>query len=132
MRKMIKGNPRRKPPEPVDHSEIEGWIGGVMPRLQAAVSALDDLICTDLSGLTYGVKFSRAFYGLPDLGWVIEVAAYHKTFNVLFLGGAEFGDPPPLGETSRMRFVKLDSIDDIGRDDLRGWIGEAGRTPGWA
>ena len=67
--------------------------------------------------------------GLPDLGWIIELAAYHVSVNVLFLGGADFDDPPPLGNVDRTRYIKLTDIDEV--PTLQGWIEEAARTPGW-
>jgi hypothetical protein len=49
----------------------------------------------------YAVKYKRAFYGLPELGWIIEIAPYDVSVNVVFLGGADFDPPPPLGTTNR-------------------------------
>jgi hypothetical protein len=36
-------------------------------------------------------------------GWIIELAAYDVSVNVVFLGGADFYSPPPLGTTGRNR-----------------------------
>jgi hypothetical protein len=75
MRKEIEGNPRRKPPEPsAEHSDIEDWFGRLMPYLQPIVKLLDKSIRAVVPGLHYAVKYKRAFYGLPGLGWIIEIA----------------------------------------------------------
>jgi hypothetical protein len=37
----------------------------------------------------HAVKWKRAFYGLPGLGWIIEIAPYDVSVNVFFLGGAD-------------------------------------------
>jgi hypothetical protein len=37
---------------------------------------LDELIRALVPGLHYAVKWKRAFYGLPELGWIIEIAPY--------------------------------------------------------
>jgi hypothetical protein len=50
---------------------------------------------------------------------------------VVFLGGADFDPPPPLGTTDRTRYVKVTSLADAERPDLRDWIKQAGHTPGW-
>jgi hypothetical protein len=102
-----------------------------MPHLQPIVRALDDLICASIPGLHYAVKWKRPYYGLPDLGWIIELAAYDVSVNVVFLGGAEFNSPPPLGTTGRTRYVKVTSLEETQGTDLHGWIEEASRTPGW-
>src|SRR3546814_18240158 len=62
---------------------------------------LDALIRKTIPGLQYAVKWKKAYYGLPKLGWVIEMVAYDVSVNVVFLGGADFKPPPPLGDTDR-------------------------------
>ena len=110
---------------------IDELFGRVMPHVQPLVRVLDELICDTVPGLQFGVKFSRPFYGLPDHGWIIELASYHLSVNVVFLGGADFDSPPPLGTVGRSRYVKLTAVDDVLRPELRDWIEQAGRTSGW-
>ena len=102
-----------------------------MPDLQPIVKQLDESIRKTVPGLDYAVKWKRAYYGLPELGWIIEIAAYDVSVNVLFLGGADFESPPPLGTTDRTRFIKVTSLDEAQRPELQKWIEQAGRTPGW-
>jgi hypothetical protein len=92
---------------------------------------LDQSIRATVPGLDYAVKWKRAYYGLPGLGWVIELAAYDVSVNVLFLGGADFESPPPLGTTDRTRYFKVTSLEEAQRPELREWMEQAGRTPGW-
>jgi hypothetical protein len=95
MRKAPKANSARTPPVPSDsHAEIEDWmIGSVMPRLHPIVQRLDELIRETIPGLQYAIKWKKAYYGLPEHGWIIEMVAYDVSVNVVFFGGAEF-DPP--------------------------------------
>jgi hypothetical protein len=132
MPKAIKGNAGRKPPEPAaNHSDIEDWFRRQMPHLQPIVKRLDDTIRATIPGLHYAVKWKRPYYGLPELGWLIEMAAYDVSVNVVFLGGADFESPPPLGTTDRARYIKVATVEEVQRPELRNWIEEAGRTPGW-
>lgn len=132
MAKVLKGDSNRKPPVPSEsHADIDAWMRRVMPDLQPLVAELDRMIRASLPGLHYAVKWRRAYYGLPDLGWVIEMAAYDVSVNVVFLGGRDFDPPPPLGTVGRTRYVKLRSLEDARQPELRGWIEQAGRTPGW-
>jgi hypothetical protein len=132
MPKVIKGDARRKPPEPsAGHADVEHWFGLLMPNLQPIVRRLDESIRAVVPGLHYGVKFKRAFYGLPELGWIIELAPYDVSVNVVFLGGADFDSPPPLGTTGRTRYIKVTTLDQAQGPQLREWIEQAGRTPGW-
>jgi hypothetical protein len=132
MPKVIKGNSRRKPPEPsAEHSDIEYWCRRLVPDLQPIVTALDETIQEAVPDLHYAVKFKRAFYGLPELGWIIEIAPYDVSVNVVFLGGANFESPPPLGTVDRTRYVKVTTLEETKGSELRDWIEEAASTPGW-
>jgi hypothetical protein len=132
MPKAIKGIAGRKPPEPSpEHSDIDAWFGRLMPYLQPIVRRLDESIRATLPGLQYAVKWRRAYYGLPGLGWIMEIAPYDVSVNLVFFGGADFDPPPPLGTTDRTRYVKLTSLEEGQRSELHEWIEQAGRTPGW-
>lgn len=132
MPKAIKGNARRKPPEPsANHSDIDDWFRRQMPHLPPIVERLDELIRATIPGLSFAVKGKRPYYGLPELGWVIELAAYDVSVNVVFLGGADFDSPPPLGTTDRTRYIKVTSLEEAQRPELQKWIEQAGRTSGW-
>jgi hypothetical protein len=102
-----------------------------MPHLQPIVKLLDQSIRTTIRGLEYAVKWKRPYYGLPELGWIIELAAYDISVNVVFLGGADFDYPPPLGTADRTRYFKVTTLEDVQRPELHKWIEEASRTPGW-
>jgi hypothetical protein len=130
--KPVTGNARRRPPEPAaDHAGVDAWIDEQMPRLQAILRDVDESIRDLVPGVHFAVKFKRAFYGLPELGWIVELAPYDVSANVLFLGGADFNPPPPLGTNGRTRYVKLTDLDDAQDPELHNWIQQAGHTPGW-
>lgn len=131
MAKTRKPSSTRKPPEPSDsHAEIEDWIRRVMPDLHPIVKRLDQTIRQTIPGLQYAVKWRKAYYGLPELGWIIEMVAYDVSVNVVFLGGAEFNPPPPLG-SDRSRYVKVKGLDEVQEPELQGWIEQAAGVPGW-
>jgi len=132
MPKTVKGNAGRKPPEPsAGHADIDEWFGRLMPQLNPIVKELDTTIRAAIPDLQYAVKYKRAFYGLPELGWIIELAPYDVSVNVVFYGGADFDPAPPLGTVDRTRYVKLTALEGVQRPELRKWIDQAGRTPGW-
>ena len=122
----------RKPPVPTDrHAEIEDWVRSVMPALHPIVQRLDELIREAIPGLQYAVKWKKAYYGLPDLGWIIEMVAYDVSANVVFFGGAELDPPPPLGTTDRSRYVKVKTLEEAQGPEMHKWVEQAGRVPGW-
>ena len=132
MAKTRKPYSTRQPPVPSEsHADIEDWVRRVMPDVHPIVKRLDELIRETVPGLQYAVKWKQAYYGLPELGWIIEMVAYAVSVNVVFLGGAEFDPPPPLGTTDRSRYVKLTTLDEAQRPEMHTWIEQAGRVSGW-
>jgi hypothetical protein len=123
----------RKPPVLIDsHAEIEDWMTRrVMPDLHPFVERLDESIRETIPGLQFAVKWKRAYYGLPELGWIIEMAPYDVSVNVVFFGGADFGPPPPLGTSDRSRYVKLTTPEEAEGSEIHTWIEQAGHVPGW-
>lgn len=102
-----------------------------MPDLQPIVQKLDVMIRETLPGLQFAVKWKKAFYGLAEHGWIIEIVAYDVSVNVVFHGGADFDSPPPLGDTDRSRYVKVKSLEDVEGPEMRAWIEQSGRVAGW-
>jgi hypothetical protein len=132
MEKQRKPGSARKPPLPSEgHGDVEHWISRVMPDLRPIVESLDGQIRERIPELGYAVKWKRPFYGLPDLGWIIEMVAYDVSVNVVFLGGADFDSPPPLGDTNRSRYVKVKTLEEAQVAEMTAWIEQAARVPGW-
>ena len=132
MPKTRKPGTVRKPPEPSDsHAEIEHWARSVMPDLQPIVMSLDDLIRETIPGLQYAIKWKKAYYGLPERGWIIEMVAYDVSVNVVFHGGADFDSRPPLGDTDRSRYVKVTTLVEAQRPEMKSWVEQAAGVAGW-
>jgi hypothetical protein len=132
MAKARKENAARTPPVASDsHADIADWIRRVMPDLYPIVKRLDELIRDTIPELEYAVKWKKAYYGLPELGWIIEMVAYDVSVNVVFFGGAEFDPPPPLGSTERTRYVKVTTLEEAKGPEMHTWVNQAGRVPGW-
>lgn len=133
MGKTIKPLGSRKPPEPSESpAGVDEWMRKVMPDLQPIVAELDASIRDSIPNLRYAVKWSKAHYGAPDLGWVIEMVAYHVSVNIVFYAGANFDDPPPLGTTGQTRYVKIRSLEEVRTPEVQRWIEQAGSFPGWS
>lgn len=132
MRRTAGAGSSRKPPVPTEsHAEIEDWMRRVMPDLHPLVQHLDESIRDAIPGLQYAVKWKKAYYGLPDYGWIIEMVAYDVSVNLVFFGGADFDPPPPLGSEGRSRYVKMKSLEETQQRLLRTWLEQAARVPGW-
>ena len=130
--KTLKPLTTKKAPEATDsHATVDDWIRRVMPDLHPIVERLDELICETIPGLQYAVKWKKAYYGLPDQGWIIEMVAYDVSVNVVFFGGADFDPPPPLGTVGRSRYMKVKTLEEAQEPLMRKWIQQARRARGW-
>ena len=43
----------------------------------------------------------------------------------------DFDPPPPLGTTDRSRYVKIATLEEAQRPELRDWLEQAAREAGW-
>ena len=41
-------------------------------------------------GFSTPIKWKKAYYGVSELGWIIEMVAYDVSVNVVFFGGSGF------------------------------------------
>lgn len=131
MSKAPKADSSRRPPKPSSsHAEIDEWIRGVRPDLNPIVSHLDSSIRRAVPKAHYAIKWNKAYYGLPRLGWIIEIVAYNVSVNIVFLGGSAFDDPPALG-SGRSRYVKLRTLEEAKAPEIQAWIKQAARVSGW-
>ena len=98
MEKQRKPLSTKKPPIPsTDHSIISNWIKNEnMPAMQPLVQLIDALIVQNIPNAYFSLKWGNAFYGTPDLGWLIELGVYAKSMNIIFLNGANFLRKPLL------------------------------------
>jgi hypothetical protein len=141
-RRSVKENAMKRAPKPLstrrapvpsdDHADIDDWMRRLVPDLQPIVQTLDDSIRETIPGLRYAVKWKRAYYGVPEHGWVIEMVAYDVSVNMVFFGGAGFDPPPPLGTTDGTRYVKVKTLDEAQGPEMRRWIEQAAHVPGWS
>ena len=121
----------KKPPaSDENHALIETWIANSKPGLNPIVSELDQLIRAQLSNPRYAIKWGKAYYGTPELGWCIELVAYDVSVNVVFLNGSSLTQPPEAG--GETRYVKIRSREELQSEQLQAWIKESCKLPGWA
>jgi len=133
MKNKRKSLSTKKPPIPIaDHKIIKDWMDNrIMPGIKPMISKIDILIGELIPNLQYAIKWGNAYYGTKDLGWIIEVAAYGVSVNLVFLGGAKFDPKPPMGTGEETRYVKLRKMNELEDPELINFIKQAGRLNGW-
>ena len=133
MEKQRKPLSTKKTPIPSDdYKIIEDWMANrIMPGMQAMIKKIDSLIHDSIPNLQYAIKWGNAYYGTKELGWLIEVAAYAVSANIVFLSGAGFNPQPPLGTGEQTRYIKLKTMDEIQDQKIIDYIRQAGKISGW-
>ena len=132
MAKKLKPLSSKKAPTASEsHAVINEWIRSVMPDLHPVVKRLDELICKTIPGLQFAVKWKKAYYGLPEQGWIIEMVAYDVSVNVVFFGGVDFDPPPSLGSVGRSRYIKVKTLEEVEEPSVLKWIEQARGVHGW-
>lgn len=133
MNKQRKPLSTKKPPIPSnDHKLIEDWTKNrIMPGIKPIIKEIDSLIHNSISNLNYAIKWGNAYYGTNELGWIIEVAAYDVSANIVFLNGAAFDPQPALGTGGETRYIKLKTIDELNDLSVNDFIRQAANHNGW-
>lgn len=133
MKEHRKSLSTKKPPIAInDHKIIKDWMDNrTMPGILPMIKKIDDLIGELIPNLHYAIKWGNAYYGTKDLGWLIEVAAYDVSVNIVFLNGAAFDPQPPMGTGEETRYVKLRTMNELEDQKLINFIMQAGRLNGW-
>ena len=133
MEKQRKPLSTKKPPIPSnEHKVIEDWMASrIMPRIQPIIKKIDSLIHDSIPNLQYAIKWGNAYYGTNELGWLIEVASYDVSANIVFLNGAAFDPQPPLGTGGETRYIKLKTIDELNDQPVIDFIKQAATLDGW-
>ncbi len=133
MDKQRKPLSTKKPPIPSnDHKVIKDWMANrIMPGIQPMIKKIDNMIHDSIPNLQYAIKWGNAYYGTNELGWLIEVAAYDVSANIVFLNGATFDPQPPLGTGGETRYIKLKTIEELDDQLVIDFIKQAGSLDGW-
>ena len=132
MDKQRKALSTKKPPVlSNEYKVIEDWMANrIMPGIQPLTIKIDSLIHDSIPNLQYAIKWGNAYYGTRELGWLIEVAAYDVSVNIVFLNGAAFDPQPTLG-TGETRYLKFRTIEELNSHPIIDFIKQAGRLDGW-
>lgn len=133
MKNQPKSLSTKKPPIPSkDYTIIEDWMANrIMPSLNPMIKKIDTLIHNSIPNLHYAIKWGNAYYGTEELGWLIEVAAYDVSANIVFLNGAAFDPQPPLGTGIETRYIKITTIDSLNEKSLIVFMKQAMSMAGW-
>lgn len=120
----------KKPPAPNENHEIIiDWIANAKPALNPILTELDKQIRQQLKDPRYAIKWGKAYYGTPELGWCMELVAYDVSVNLVFLNGERLSQPPEVG--GETRYVKIRTLGEAQSPQVLGWIHNSTQANGW-
>jgi hypothetical protein len=129
--KTVKPLSSKKPPVPTESLDsINEWIDDSRPKVNPLVKKLDSLVRANLKNPRYAVKWGNAYYGSVGKGWLIQLAAYDVSVNIVFLNGEKLLNPPELG--GETRYIKLTNLGDVQSTQLVNWVKESCSIKGWS
>ena len=128
-----KASSTRKPPEPSEsHAEIDDWMRRVMPDLNPIVTRLDELIrerCAFGPAVRRQVEEGvlRAARRRMDDG----DGRLRRLRERRVLRGRRLRPATAARRCRWTRYIKLRTMDEVEQPELKSWIEQAGRVPGW-
>ena len=117
---------------------VEQWLAHVKPEQQRLVRRLDRIILDAIPNAVCAVKFRKPtnplgvpFYGLPEQGWIVSVNSLKAQVRAIFFAGNGLTPRPPLAAPPRARAIDLRSIEELDEKQVKAWLQQATKLPGW-
>ena len=122
-----KKSPPKKPAPRADFGKpIDGKIAKAPPPLREILVAFRKMVEETVPGVTSSLKWGNAVFCHPGSSAMMVAMTSHKAHvNLIFVGPPEgFDDPKGLltGSGVGGRHLKLTSIDDLPRADVKRWL----------
>jgi hypothetical protein len=116
--------PRRPAPRADLGAPVDGFFARQAPELRAILEELRRLLKEVVPQAESAIKWGNPFYSLE--GAVVCAFSAHKSHVNLILAGppGTFDDPHGrlTGEGKTGRHLKLTHLDQLPRDEVRGWL----------
>jgi hypothetical protein len=114
------------PPVQAYIAAMPGWKREVGRRL-------DELIVQTVPGVRKAVKWNSPFYGVDERGWFLSFHVFTRYVKVTFFNGASLTPIPPGGtpKSKEARWIDLYENEPLDETQLKKWIKQAARLPGW-
>jgi hypothetical protein len=93
---------------------------------------LDALVTRAVPGVRKAVKWNSPFYGIEGRGWFLSFHCFTRYVKVTFFNGGSLKPlPPGASKHKTVRYLDIHQDEKIGEAQLRAWVKQASRLPGW-
>jgi hypothetical protein len=93
---------------------------------------LDALVTRAVPGVRKAVKWNSPFYGIEGRGWFLSFHCFTRYVKVTFFSGGSLKPlPPGASKHKTVRYLDIHQDEKIDEAQLRAWVKQASRLPGW-
>jgi hypothetical protein len=93
---------------------------------------LDALVTRAVPGVRKAVKWNSPFYGIEGRGWFLSFHCFTRYVKVTFFNGGSLKPlPPGASKHKTVRYLDIHQDEKIDEAQLRAWVKQASRLPGW-
>lgn len=91
---------------------------------------VDALVTAQVPDVRKAVKWNSPFYGVGGQGWFLAFHVFTGFIKVTFFKGTSLQPPPAGGASKEARWINIQE-GDLDETQLKKWIRQAARIPGW-
>jgi hypothetical protein len=111
---------------------VQAYIAAMPGWKRGMGASLDRVITAAIPGVKKAVRWNSPFYGIEGEGWFLSFHCFTRYVKVTFFRGASL-QPLPPGESTQdaVRYLDLHEEDRLDESQLRLWLLQASKLPGW-
>ena len=111
---------------------VQAYIAAMPGWKRGMGASLDRVITAAIPGVKKAVRWNSPFYGIEGQGWFLSFHCFTRYVKVTFFRGASL-QPLPPGESKQdaVRYLDLHEEDRLDESQLRLWVLQASKLPGW-
>jgi len=111
---------------------VQAYIDAMPGWKSDAGRQLDAIITRAVPSVKKAVRWNSPFYGIEGEGWILGVHCFAKYIKVAFFQGASFDPIPPVASKDKnARYFHIYEGDALDEAQLRKWVKQASKLPGW-
>ena len=129
-RLLSRGNPQIAKAD--GDEPVQAYIDAMPGWKSDAGRQLDAIITRAVPGVKKAVRWNSPFYGIEGEGWILGVHCFAKYIKVAFFQGASLDPIPPVASKDKnARYFHIHEGDVLDEAQLRKWVKQASKLPGW-
>jgi hypothetical protein len=111
---------------------VQAYIAAMPGWKSDAGRELDAIITRAVPSVKKAVRWNSPFYGIEGEGWFLGLHCLTKYIKVAFFQGASLDPIPPVASKDKnARYFHIYEGDALDEAQIRKWVKQASKLPGW-